>query len=364
MCSAPAHGRFGPGDLRQDDMGPIKRSTGWIYASAAAAAGGAVAIVIVRSLSIEPQAPSRIAQGSLAIETQIDPADRLAFVPRGTFAPPLSSAEDLNVSSVEPEPKPSFGGGWSTATVTEPSVESGWRAILSAPATGPLPAAKREPPRRVYTLKSRLAEIAIPAAARLSSKFQAANAEWPPAQITLLALKDEKVLELHVRQSGGPWKLVHRYKVLAASGQGGPKLRQGDKQVPEGIYAIESLNPNSAYHVSLRVNYPNTFDRSMASKDGRKELGGDIMIHGKDLSAGCLAIGDESVEELFVLAAQIGVPNVKLIIAPHDFRSRTPPARTADQPEWLPKLYADVQSAMVEYPAPKASPSLLSFFFK
>jgi murein L,D-transpeptidase YafK len=62
--------------------------------------------------------------------------------------------------------------------------------------------------------------------------------------------------------------LIHRYPLLAASGVAGPKLRQGDKQVPEGVYGISFLNPNSRYDVSLRVNYPNAFDRQMAAKDG------------------------------------------------------------------------------------------------
>ena len=89
-------------------------------------------------------------------------------------------------------------------------------------------------------------------------------------------------------------------------GASGPKIQRGDKQVPEGVYGISYLNPNSAYHLSLGVNYPNAFDREMAAKDGRKNLGGDIMIHGKNVSSGCLAVGDEPAEELFVLAAEVG----------------------------------------------------------
>ena len=69
------------------------------------------------------------------------------------------------------------------------------------------------------------------------------------------------------------------YPILAASGVLGPKLREGDKQVPEGIYGAEALNPNSKFHLSIRLNYPNTFDRRMAQSDGRTQLGGDIMIH-------------------------------------------------------------------------------------
>ena len=64
----------------------------------------------------------------------------------------------------------------------------------------------------------------------------------------------------------------------------------------------------------------------MAAKDGRKDLGGDIMIHGKAGSAGCLAVSDETSEELFVLASNVGLPNIKLIIAPTDFRRNGLPA--------------------------------------
>src|SRR5690606_11750698 len=157
---------------------------------------------------------------------------------------------------------------------------------------------------------------------------------------------DEKAVELYARPEGGTWKLVHRYPVLAASGKAGPKLEQGDRQVPEGIYSISYLNPASRYHVSLRVNYPNAFDRQMAAKDKRKNLGGDIMIHGKAVSAGCIAVGDEAAEELFVLAANVGLNNVKVVIAPSDFRRNGLPPADPAQPEWVPGLYAQVAAAM------------------
>ena len=183
-------------------------------------------------------------------------------------------------------------------------------------------------------------------------------------EIALIAIKDEKILELIARSNGGQWKSIHRYPVLAASGTTGPKLRKGDKQVPEGVYGISFLNPDSRYHVSLRVNYPNSFDRQMADKDGRKELGGDIMIHGKNVSAGCLAMGDAAAEELFVLAASIGVSNIKVVIAPTDLRRNSAPGvETAGAPQWLPKLYTEVQTAMAEFPKPPSS-GLLSFFGK
>ncbi|MEQ1653401.1 MAG: L,D-transpeptidase family protein [Hyphomicrobium sp.] len=245
-----------------------------------------------------------------------------------------------------------------------PKPTSGPR-VASSPvkrlATPTPPAAVRGPVSD--RLSERLAEISPAATTRLTEKFVAAEAAWPPSEVALVALKDEKIVELVARSSGGSWKLIHRYPVLAASGSTGPKLRKGDKQVPEGVYGISFLNPDSRYHVSLRVNYPNSFDRQMADKDGRKELGGDIMIHGKNVSAGCLAVGDTAAEELFVLAAKTGIDNVKVVIAPTDLRRNSLPDTTPGQPVWLPKLYTTVASAMSEYPkAP--STGLLSFFGK
>jgi hypothetical protein len=213
-------------------------------------------------------------------------------------------------------------------------------------------------PKRIYTLDERLAEISPAAKQRLAAKLAAANFSGPPADVGLVAIKDEKQLELHVKSASGEWQFVHRYPVLAASGAPGPKLKQGDKQVPEGVYGITLLNPNSKYHVSMRVDYPNAFDREMAAKDGRKDLGGDIMIHGKAVSIGCLAIGDEAAEELFVLASQVGLKKIKLVIAPTDMRKSGLPAIAAGQPKWLPKLYGEVATAMAPFKAP--STGLLS----
>lgn len=243
---------------------------------------------------------------------------------------------------------------------------------LSGPRVAPAPPVVRlpwqSPPKspllQTARLTQRLAEISPAAKPRLTAKFETAHAVWPPSEIALIAIKDEKILELIARSNGGQWKSIHRYPVLAASGTTGPKLRKGDKQVPEGVYGISFLNPDSRYHVSLRVNYPNSFDRQMADKDGRKELGGDIMIHGKNVSAGCLAMGDAAAEELFVLAASIGVSNIKVVIAPTDLRRNSAPGvETAGAPQWLPKLYTEVQTAMAEFPKPPSS-GLLSFFGK
>lgn len=205
---------------------------------------------------------------------------------------------------------------------------------------------------RTVTLQERIDEIGPRARAGLVKKFERAKAAWPPAEVTLVAIKDENTLEVHARSPGSGWQRVHIYPVLKASGTAGPKLRQGDRQVPEGIYRVSAFNPNSKYHVSLRLDYPNAFDQAMGAKDGRIDLGGDIMIHGKAASVGCLAMGDAASEELFVLAHTVGLKNIKVIIAPTDFRDGKSIEGTPGQPAWVSGLYAEIARELAAFRAP------------
>jgi murein L,D-transpeptidase YafK len=130
------------------------------------------------------------------------------------------------------------------------------------------------------------------------------------------------------------------------SGVLGPKLKEGDLQVPEGLYRLESLNPNSLYHLALRVNYPNSQDRLWGKQDGRSKLGSDIMIHGNTGSVGCLAMGDEAAEDLFVLAAETGIDHVSIILAPVDFRTRQLPSQMTSLPPWAGQLYETIRKEL------------------
>ena len=176
---------------------------------------------------------------------------------------------------------------------------------------------------------------------KLNNYFMQAKVSFPPKAITLVALKQEKKLELWARDNH-EFRLIHTYDIRAASGVAGPKLRQGDKQVPEGIYRIDTLNPNSNYHLSMKLNYPNEFDLFHAEQEGRTNPGSDIFIHGWAVSAGCLAMGDEAIEELFVLTAKVGAENVKVVIAPHDPRDYPLEADSDELPIWTTDLYNDI----------------------
>jgi len=174
---------------------------------------------------------------------------------------------------------------------------------------------------------------------KLNAYFAKAKVSYPPREVIFIALKQEKKLELWAR-GNGEFRFIRDYYIQAASGVAGPKLHQGDRQVPEGIYRIAGLNPNSNYHLSLKINYPNEFDLFHAWQEGRGDPGSDIFIHGKAVSIGCLAMGDEVIEELFVLTAQVGAENVKVVIAPHDPRTYPLKVDSEELPEWTPELYS------------------------
>jgi murein L,D-transpeptidase YafK len=168
----------------------------------------------------------------------------------------------------------------------------------------------------------------------------AVGLRYPPAALTLVGLKGERVLEAWAQTPSG-WRLIKRYPVLAASGGPGPKLRQGDLQVPEGVYRLTAFNPNSSYHLSLQVDYPNADDRAAAAGEGRANLGGDIFIHGKAVSIGCLALGDRAIEELYVLVADVGLSRTRLLLSPNAWPRPTPAS-----PPWVARLYERLRSEL------------------
>ena len=133
----------------------------------------------------------------------------------------------------------------------------------------------------------------------IAQKFQDAGLPYPAREIFLRWFKREAVVELWAREDRGPFHLIASYEILATSGGPGPKRRQGDRQVPEGFYEIDRFNPASLFHLSLGVNYPNAADRILSDRD---KPGGDIFIHGKNVSIGCAPIGDAGIEQLYLAA--------------------------------------------------------------
>jgi murein L,D-transpeptidase YafK len=199
-----------------------------------------------------------------------------------------------------------------------------------------------------------LASLSARVEATLADRFAFAGLDYPPQRIQLIALKQSRRLELWAYQAER-WHHVHDYPVFAASGGAGPKLREGDRQVPEGFYRIVELNPNSHFHLSLKLNYPNAFDWVQAMREGRMQPGSNIFIHGSAWSSGCLAVGNRNVEELFYLVGSVGLEQTGVLIAPYDFRRREP-LPTDAEPAWVGDLYALLKLRLADFPLAEKQP--------
>lgn len=137
-------------------------------------------------------------------------------------------------------------------------------------------------------------------------------------EIYLRAFKQEQAMEVWVKNSHQTtWKLLHTYPICTTTGFPGPKRRQGDKQIPEGFYEVQVFNPQSEFHLSLGINYPNKSDSFLGSKEA---LGGDIYIHGGCETIGCLPLTDDKIEEVYLLctmAKNAGQKNIPVHIFPN-----------------------------------------------
>ncbi len=184
---------------------------------------------------------------------------------------------------------------------------------------------------------------------RLLPFFQRAGVQFPPKQLALLVFKKNQRMDLWAKDAKHKhWVQIRSFEILAASGNSGPKLQAGDKQVPEGVYHINRLNPYSHFDLSMGLDYPNDFDRAHARQDGRSKLGGDIFIHGGDRSIGCIAIGDAAIEQLFPLVAAVGTEHVEVVIAPNDYRMHTP-GMAQVHPSWVAALYQNIDKALNQF---------------
>jgi hypothetical protein len=169
----------------------------------------------------------------------------------------------------------------------------------------------------------RVAAARVRVGTLIRKKVEAAGIAWPPREIFLRATKyDDDGGRGHVEVWGGdgrgPLACIDRYPLCALSGSLGPKRREGDGQIPEGLYRITALNPRSAFHLSLRVDYPNASDRVRNRRlDPSAPLGGDIMVHGSCVTIGCLPIEDGPIEEVYLLVNEVfGRAPVSVFIYP------------------------------------------------
>lgn len=173
----------------------------------------------------------------------------------------------------------------------------------------------------------------------------------------LLVFKRERILQAYLGTNP-----AGEYPLTAFSGGPGPKLCEGDRQIPEGIYRIVLLNPASRFHLSLKLDYPNDFDRLHAAAEGRTSPGSDICIHGGASSVGCIAVGDRAIEEIYGLVARCGKEHVRVILAPYDMRGGRDSGleRNACGKVWYADLCARIEEALRAYPRPEKMRSAIS----
>ena len=120
------------------------------------------------------------------------------------------------------------------------------------------------------------------------------------APMLIRTFKKEAEFEIWKMKADGRYALLKTFPMCRWSGQLGPKTREGDRQVPEGFYAITpgQMNPNSNYYLSFNVGYPNAYDKAL----GRG--GGLIMVHGACSSAGCFSMTDQQIAEIYSIARE------------------------------------------------------------
>jgi hypothetical protein len=201
------------------------------------------------------------------------------------------------------------------------------------------------------TVDGQIAKYGDAARERLKPLFQSQGLQYPPAKVAFILIKASKELMVYTAAADGPYQYVSTYKIVQCNVKSGPKLTAGDNQVPEGLYTI-ALEPNTPYHLALKLSYPNDSDKSRAEADERKDIAGDIFIQGSNSSGGCIAVGDQASEDLFVLVNDVSDKVVPIVIAPVDFRSQAWPQGNVGDPAWLPVLYGDITKELFNYPNP------------
>lgn len=168
-----------------------------------------------------------------------------------------------------------------------------------------------------------------PLPAALVSKLSAMGSS-PGAPMVIRIFKLTSELEVWKQTAGGTYKLLKTYEICAYSGGLGPKIKEGDRQSPEGFYSITPalMNPNSNYYLAFNTGFPNKFDRAY----GR--TGSDLMVHGDCSSRGCYAMTDEGIAEIYALARETfkgGNASFQLQIFPFRMTAENL-ARHADNP--------------------------------
>ena len=139
-------------------------------------------------------------------------------------------------------------------------------------------------------------KAARPLSDKMVKDIQSKNMDME-SPILVRLFKEESELEIWKQDREGRFALLKTYPICRWSGELGPKVKEGDRQAPEGFYSITpgQMNPNSQYYLSFDLGYPNAFDRA----HGR--TGAQLMVHGDCSSRGCYSMTDEQISEIYAL---------------------------------------------------------------
>jgi hypothetical protein len=198
------------------------------------------------------------------------------------------------------------------------------------------------------TVAQALKQYGPDAKKRLLAEFESAGVAYPPKNVSVVSLKNERLLFIFAKEKEGKWKQVAIHPIVACSGELGPKLKEGDMQVPEGFYKVSALDAST--HLCFWVDYPNREDKANARAEHRTKLGGNIQIHEGVYSTGCVVLNHNDMADLVVLAHDAGINNVSLIIAPCNLLAKEPAIDLSKQPKWLPRLYKDLRTELSSLP--------------
>src|SRR6202048_3556692 len=138
-----------------------------------------------------------------------------------------------------------------------------------------------------------------PVPPKLIADMQAKDMDLQSPMLVRL-FKQEAELEVWKQDRSGRFALLKTYPICRWSGDLGPKVREGDRQAPEGFYSITpaQMNPQSAYYLSFNTGYPNAYDKALG------HTGSQLMVHGDCSSRGCYAMTDEQIAELYSLGRE------------------------------------------------------------
>ncbi len=172
--------------------------------------------------------------------------------------------------------------------------------------------------------------------------------------VLIRIFKAESELEVWKQKDDGHYYHFKTYPICAYSGGLGPKVKQGDRQAPEGFYLIDRdlLNPRSKYHLAFNTGFPNAYDRSL----GR--TGSNLMVHGDCTSSGCYAMTDAVIEEIYILAREAlagGQENFQLHAFPFRMTSANLAAHRKD--DWY-EFWANLKEGYDYFEATRLAPNL------